>query len=366
MFCNNCGKENADGIKFCVNCGTPLNQTAAPKAPSKNTSMTSIGAILTPGRKKGIVAIFALVMVIIAAVNIISVYRGIFDVTVRDEEQEANCIDVFNSIYETNGYMYYTCYGSGTRGLYRVNKSNKDVKKLTNKNLHILVAASNYIICADNAENCWYKVTDKTGELDILGDFYGNSSIIRGKYNYTVFGDGQIRKSLNCNDSNFTSLDLSTSHSGQHSDGVKAYKNYIYMILYDNSSEDRELVRVSMKNGKEESLGSGIDEFTFSGNYIIYQTSDNIFGKMNLDGSNQSEYIDIEPTPASFFCTNGYVYYMDGWDLCRFDVESGTKEELNGDVPSRITGVSGGLAYLDENELHLLDYSGNEIDVLRP
>lgn len=32
MFCNNCGTQNADGVKFCCACGTPIGQVA-PAAP---------------------------------------------------------------------------------------------------------------------------------------------------------------------------------------------------------------------------------------------------------------------------------------------------------------------------------------------
>lgn len=28
MFCRKCGKEVKDGLKFCTNCGAPLNQTS--------------------------------------------------------------------------------------------------------------------------------------------------------------------------------------------------------------------------------------------------------------------------------------------------------------------------------------------------
>lgn len=363
MFCNNCGKKNADGVKFCVNCGAPLNQPASPAdAPVKNyIGKFSIGTLLTPGRKKGIIALFSIIVVLIAAINIISVYRGILNVSIRDEEQEANRM---NPIYETNGYIYYTYYDGG---LYRVNKTNNELKKLTNKNVNIIATASNYIICADGSTgNHWYKVTDKSGELDEIGNYFISSPIIRGKYNYSVSGNGLVSKSLNCGNYGYASFELNKPHSSQYSFGVKAYRNYIYMVLCDNFSQEKELVRVSMKNGKEETLGRDIEEFTFSGDYIIFQTSDNVFGKMDLDGDNSSEYLDIDPTTTTFFCNNGYVYYTDGWVLCRFDVESGVKEELDGNANSRLTGINGGLAYLDADEFHLLDYSGNEIAILRP
>ncbi len=33
MICPNCGKQNADGLRFCAECGTPLAPAAAPQQP---------------------------------------------------------------------------------------------------------------------------------------------------------------------------------------------------------------------------------------------------------------------------------------------------------------------------------------------
>ena len=39
MICPNCGKQNADGLRFCAECGTPLAPAAAPQQPAYQQPM---------------------------------------------------------------------------------------------------------------------------------------------------------------------------------------------------------------------------------------------------------------------------------------------------------------------------------------
>lgn len=55
MKCNHCGKENKDGMNFCVHCGWPLTQAGPPANdnpwfnPASGTSPTNSGNRITPG-----------------------------------------------------------------------------------------------------------------------------------------------------------------------------------------------------------------------------------------------------------------------------------------------------------------------------
>lgn len=359
MFCSNCGKQNNDGLKFCVGCGAPLTQAAPETVPVKAPAKASISSIFTPGRKNAIVALFTIIVLVAAALNIVSVYRNTFSISVRDEAAE---VDSSKNIYETNSYLYYTTGNIDQYGLYRIDKITNSSEKLTNKSVEILAAASNYVICSASDGN-WYKVADKSGELDLIGNFTNYEPIIRGRYYYTVTSNGVVSKHLNNDNYDYFSQKLNNSHSGQYVEKKAAYKNYMYMLLRDSSSNESELIRVSLKSGKEESLKSYVSNFDFSGNYIIYQTTDAIFGRMSLDGSNDYEYLEIEPRSSSFCCNEGYVYYSSGLYLNRFNVESGANELLDCGV-TNICGISEGLAYLNGSELHLLDLYGNEIAIL--
>lgn len=48
MFCKNCGTQNADGVKFCRACGTPIDQVA-PAAPVAAAPAAPVSAAPTPG-----------------------------------------------------------------------------------------------------------------------------------------------------------------------------------------------------------------------------------------------------------------------------------------------------------------------------
>ena len=55
MTCTSCGTQNADGQKFCSNCGAPLTGTAqqtTTPAPSAYVSTGSQGAPVKPPKKK--------------------------------------------------------------------------------------------------------------------------------------------------------------------------------------------------------------------------------------------------------------------------------------------------------------------------
>lgn len=48
MFCSSCGNENAQGVKFCANCGANIEKEATAK--SAVTSAISVGDTMTFGR----------------------------------------------------------------------------------------------------------------------------------------------------------------------------------------------------------------------------------------------------------------------------------------------------------------------------
>lgn len=48
MTCHNCGTQNAEGVKFCRECGTPLLPSATPPARLTNPSLDSLTSSVTP------------------------------------------------------------------------------------------------------------------------------------------------------------------------------------------------------------------------------------------------------------------------------------------------------------------------------
>lgn len=48
MFCKNCGKQLADGVKFCANCGTSIDGANAPVAPAAPTAQAAPATPVAP------------------------------------------------------------------------------------------------------------------------------------------------------------------------------------------------------------------------------------------------------------------------------------------------------------------------------
>lgn len=48
MICHKCGTQNAEGVKFCRECGTALTESAAPASQSLSTSLQSIVTAAKP------------------------------------------------------------------------------------------------------------------------------------------------------------------------------------------------------------------------------------------------------------------------------------------------------------------------------
>ena len=46
MFCNKCGSENAEGVKFCVNCGAPMRAPGSPSTGSTTSLEPNVAGLL--------------------------------------------------------------------------------------------------------------------------------------------------------------------------------------------------------------------------------------------------------------------------------------------------------------------------------
>ena len=374
MFCNQCGKENKDGTKFCIQCGTPLKPitpaagvvTAEAKQSVTTAEISDKSMIKT--RKNILVVFLAFILVLIAVINMITVQTRIQNISVINELQQANRL---SSLCETNSYIYYI-----GDALYRMDKSSRTVSKVTDKMIYPIAATSNAVYGFDSSGNC-YKTADKSSTVErvegILSPYgYTNNMFITGKYHYIVSSNGTISRRLNSKKYNQYSVTLYTCNGEKNLIQAKLYKNYIYMILAESMNySDRELIRVSLKTGRAEQLtDKSISGFSFDKNHIVFNDIDGNFFVMKLNGKNEQEYTKITVSKnIPFICANEYVYYNktynNSYKLCRFNINGGT-EEILGNGHDGLTEISGGFAAAYRNELQLIDYDGNEIANARP
>lgn len=90
MFCNQCGKKNNDGTKFCTQCGAALrtgqaHSGSAMKPHSSTAIPTAAGSniIMPKGIKNLLTLVWVMVLLIIAAVNILKVQLGAINIPIK-------------------------------------------------------------------------------------------------------------------------------------------------------------------------------------------------------------------------------------------------------------------------------------------
>lgn len=113
MFCRKCGKEVKDGLKFCTNCGAPLNQTSNGINAGSNAGVSeSSGTIdfrkndnkksVVPGsnRKKNknkkiliVVSVIAGAVLAIALIIFALIYTGVISISIESNERQESSID---------------------------------------------------------------------------------------------------------------------------------------------------------------------------------------------------------------------------------------------------------------------------------
>lgn len=364
MFCNKCGKENADQTKFCVQCGARLNTTPQTSVNVQNTvnaEYTAGGELVSAGVKKAAAIVAALVLAAIACVSILKVQLGVATVSSKYELREANGTA---SVVETDSYIYY----SGD-AFYRLDKASNRVSKLSDKYIIPVTSTGSAVYAFDTDNNC-YKISDKSSELKKVDGInsYGvpEQIFFDGKRHYTVSSNGAITRRINSDKySGYTDM-IYAGESGYTLYRAEKYKRHIYMLLL-NSSGKKEFVRVSLKNGKKEQLTNReISSFSFSDNRIVCNASSGGFFAVDLDGGSEKDYSSVDSVKnASLICANGYAYYTDNGKWKKFSVNGSSAEEV-GDSRYGLTEINGGFVQATGKKLMIIDYNGKETTSFSP
>lgn len=327
-----------------------------------NNAEISANYFMTAGVKNLLIIILTVVLLIIAAVNILSVQMGVLKISVKNELQQANRLSY---ICETNSYIYFE-----SDALYRMDKTSNAVTKVSNKSISPFAATNSGIYGFDDSGYC-YKASDKSGDVERIEGIKcaaDEDIFISGRYNYVVSSNGTVAKKLNSDKYGGYSVILYNGHNGETLIKAEMYKNYIYMILSGSPLySDRRFIRVSLNTGKEEKLTDNpILGFSFAENRIVCNDTSGGFFVMNLGGGNEQEYTEIKNVNnKSFICANGYVYYADYTKLYRFSINGGEAEEL-GKSTYGLAEINGGFARSSGDGLTLIDYDGNEIFTAEP
>lgn len=370
MYCTSCGKDNREGTRFCVQCGTPMPLAGA--TPMKRVSGAADerwGFEVSENLKKLITAIVVAVPVVVAGISIVRGYIGTFSVKAKDALATAN---ISERVVETDSYVYYTPFDDN--GLYRADKSSEKAEEITDKDMDIIAAGEDEIYCLDS-KKVLYRVEDNGSKLEKVKSFKNESIAymhIEGRFNYVINTSGKLTKRLNATSGNGYSVKLYEAKETEYIMKAKFYDKYVYILLEDldnNEADDNELVRVSLNNGKKDTLVKGdINDFSVAEDCIMCSAEDGII-RVDLDGKNEELIIDTEDSKPSLLCNNGYVYYIDDGDLYRFETNDvDTEQEIDCEGIYDFSGIPSGLVRIDDDDdsLIICDDNGEVITEVKP
>ncbi len=372
MYCNNCGNQNKEGVRFCVKCGAPIGN-ARPSAPNKARRPQAAQTINAVGGavkkwtgnviRKYPAAILAIALLaLIATFNIWNVKHNILSVGNRDEARFANAD---NYEYETDKYLYF----NNNSGFARFDKTDHTLTPVSNKEMKVVAVENDRVICYDDDLHV-YKISDSKDEAEDLGikldsdqDRYRN--FFDGKYIYVVTDSCAIRKYL------FTKLEehinwcteIYKPESDYEYKKARLYKGYMYILMTEEDTGNNSLVKVSLSSGKSKVISDkGMINFIFYNNNIIYSCVGGGYECMNLDGGGVKEYKNNSPESArSVFNMVGadkYVYFFSKGECYRFEADGGEINKIQTNL-FQFGAVDGGLVYRENKKLIFLDYDCN-------
>ena len=376
MLCSQCGKNNEPGKKFCVQCGAPLSETFVEKQGKKigygNGSSdrfikqekyrNSLSRFFVNGlgrRKKIlIIGILMLVLILIAGINIFKIWFGSENIHIANEYQMANNNGI---MYETNSFIYFTT----DEGVFRADKNSKKASKLTNRTLEIVSGSENSIYCIDS-EGVVYELSDAEQEPEKIMSNYNNMSgetFLKGRYIYQLSG-GTLVKSLNSGEKMHGNKIIYEVDPDESVEKAVLYGDHIFMTIFSNAHDTCKLIRVSLSDGKSETLEERVEDFALSEEVIVCLTQDGSLIRMDLDGENVKEYTQADLNDIDeIFCSDKYIYYYKSGSLYRINIEGSGASELKDLEDGHPEGIISGLAYLNtyRDELSVYNYDGKKI-----
>lgn len=275
MFCRNCGKEVADGVKFCPGCGTPMGQAPAGPAPSKPDVEKPVPPVDVPKQPKkrgklliAIIAVIVLAVVIFAAVKLIGGagskgngsesyvfmnddYEWMFmkDMKEKTEEVEISDESLQNVRFSADGkYLYYIESDGGNLYKMEVAKIGKDgekAEKLDKKVTGLTMLKNGSLLYYKEDEICMYDGKECFDLVDDVEDHYGTDADQKYVYYTEEEKDG------------YRSLHRVELKNGGESEELIGEYSYLCTPMYEDTivyavNDDGDTTVYSVEVGKSE------------------------------------------------------------------------------------------------------------------
>lgn len=346
MYCNKCGKEVADNMKFCTRCGQILiaeqnasNTIKPSKRISKSILFCGIAIILV----LCLVALFAVRNNLVSDSDIPKDKQFVAD-TNPDTDDKNQDADVSFFKIETSGAMWDDTAA--------INNYLSDDYRFADNKYFYCISGNNLYRSKING-NKFERiegVTIKADNINLVGEllYYSDEDGIC-EYNPKT---GQ--------------KDIISTESP---DFMRVYKGYIYYTTEADGRLDS-IYRMNMDGSeaiclKENIIGDLTTLTIFEDNIYFVDENDNYINKMSLDGQQAEIFLNEEVDElAPLYIDNGYMYYEKVVDHFRF----GSSEcriyriKLDGTEKQQITTVQSDNYMVHNGQIYYEGYKNWETD----
>lgn len=353
MYCGNCGKEIADNVTFCPECGAKIE--AAQQAVKTKS--------FNPKTKK-LMKLGVLVVAIIAVAFIgLKVFSYIQSIPSEAEIQMAANNVANGALVASDGkWIYYNDSGLCKMRLKDGSKQSVISSDIyaehmfyIGNNLYYYTFPGYYVLDGETGKDLGFSVfTENCIQFD------GKKFYVTGSSNYE---DGGVYSTKVGNTEKGTKL------SDIHPTRLLLQGDYLYVVsgfssINDLPNENYGTWRMKL-NGKD--MISIFDYcpsyLVFSGDKMYYTNEDRTICSANLDGSNETVF---EGTAVSngLNVSEDYIFYIssDTQTIYRMDKDGSNKTELNADRSGRLNVVGEWIFYENQDydyEIYKMSFDGS-------
>lgn len=340
MYCNNCGKEVADNMKFCTHCGQEL------------IKQNNVSNMSKPKKHFPKFALFSAVAgILILCLGVIFAVRNNHN-TEQDIPQDKQFVANTNPDIDDEGLFKIETSSAKWDDTAAINNYLSDDYRFADDKYFYCISGNNLYRSKINGNKLEHieGVTIKASNINLVGELL-----------YYSDDDGICEYNPKTGQKDII--------SAESPDFMRVYKGYIYYTSEADGRTDN-IYRMNMDGSeviclKENIIGDLTTLTIFEDNIYFVDENDNYINKMSLDGQQTEIFLNEEVDElAPIYIDNGYMYYekvVDHFNLgsseCRI-----YRIKLDGTEKQQITTVQSDNYMVHNGQIYYEGYKNWETD----
>lgn len=335
MFCGKCGKEIADGVMFCPDCGTKIENISANPI-NNHKSKISI--------KKAKHIAISLILVFAIVFSGIKIIDFLNRIPLDEQIRLASNNSVNDTLVVTDGKWLYYFGTKKSDGLYREKLTNGNQKKIIVPDI-----TSGELLCVGDKlfVESLSEITVFSTKGEEICDI-PDTSFCEKKFKtdgnicyFEKFGGYITSQKLNGEDvKDLTDSHISAEQILYYGDNLYVFSTVDY--ISGSANIHKGVTRISTDGSDEEVILDFCPaQFIFSENKIYY-TQDGYLYSMNFDGSDKKQFGSFK-VGSGLNAKDGYIYYVDTENafIHKVSEENSSKDTVLNDCKSKSISIVG-------------------------